>query len=193
MPLATIGGLLLILLFSIFTLASAVRYPGAFSPFNNWMSDLGTLSKNPAGYAYFNTGCILSGALIVLIVLGLDAWHFEKSNPLFVLARIIGALAAITLMLIGAFDEDTAYHSILSVAFFLLLALFLIATNLSLWDHPAYWKWIGYYAFIVIAADLVLAVTYVVFAHSTIWEWLAVFGALAWVGLLAYNMRIPVT
>jgi hypothetical membrane protein len=187
-PLATIGGMLVVVLFCFFTLASAVRYPGAFSPLDNWLSDLGTMKKNPAGYVYFNVGCILTGASIMLMAWGMDIWRVEKNTTFFMAARIIGVTSALALMLIGAFDENTPYHSLLSIAFFLLLALFLIFTNVPLWKHPAYMKWIGYYALIVIVVDLVLAVTFVVLEHAPIWEWLAVFGALAWVGLLAYNM-----
>jgi hypothetical protein len=30
--------------------------------------------------------------------------------------------------------------------------------------------------------------TFVEYAHNTIWEWLAVFSALLWVAMLAFNM-----
>ncbi|BAI62076.1 hypothetical protein MCP_2004 [Methanocella paludicola SANAE] len=189
MPLATIGGLLVILLFCIFTLASAVRYPGAFSPMDNWLSDLGTMKKNPAGYIYFNVGCILAGACTLFLVSGMGAWRVQERKLLFEAGRALGALSAFTLMLIGAFDENTAYHTMLSIAFFLLLGLFLVFTNISLWKHPAYKRWIGYYAIIAVLIDVILALTFVVYEHAPIWEWLSVFGALAWVGMLAYNMR----
>lgn len=189
MPLATIGGFMVILLFCIFTLASAVRYPGAFSPMDNWLSDLGTMKKNPAGYIYFNVGCILAGVCTLFLVSGMGAWRVQERKLLFEAGRALGALSAFTLMLIGAFDENTAYHTMLSIAFFLLLGLFLVFTNISLWKHPAYKRWIGYYAIIAVLIDAILALTFVVYEHAPIWEWLSVFGALAWVGMLAYNMR----
>ncbi len=189
LPLATIGGLLVILIFCIFTLASAVRYPGAFSPVDNWLSDLGTMKKNPAGYVYFNVGCILAGVSTLFLVSGMGAWRVKDNKLLFEAGKAFGALSAFTLMLIGAFDENTPYHTILSITFFLMLGLFLVLTNISLWKHPAYKRWIGYYAIIAVAIDMILAVTFVVYEHAPIWEWLAVFGALAWVGMLAYSMR----
>lgn len=189
LPLATIGGSLVILLFCIFTLASAVRYPGAFSPMDNWLSDLGTMKKNPAGYVYFNVGCILAGVSTLFLVTGMGAWKVQERKRLFDAGQALGALSAFTLMLIGVFDENTPYHTILSIAFFLFLGLFLVLTNISLWKHPAYKRWIGYYSIVAVAIDILLALSFVVYEHAPIWEWLAVFGALAWVGMLAYNMR----
>jgi len=189
LPLATIGGFLVILLFCIFTLASAVRYPVAFSPMDNWLSDLGTMKKNPAGYVYFNVGCILTGVSTLFLVSGMDAWQVKDNKRLFEAGRAFGVFSAFTLMLIGAFDENTPYHTMLSLTFFLMLGLFLVLINISLWKHPAYKRWIGYYAIVVVAIDVILAVTFVVYEHAPIWEWLAVFGALAWVGMLAHSMR----
>jgi hypothetical membrane protein len=187
--LATIGGMLVIVLFCIFTLASAVRYPGAFSPMDNWLSDLGTAAKNPMGYVYFNAGCILTGVSTLLLVASMGAWYVDKKAVLPILTRLMGTAAAFALMLIGVFDENTPYHTILSVAFFLLLTLFLILANASLWKHPAYQKWIGYYAAAAIVIDVIFAFTFFAYEHAPIWEWLAVFSALLWVGLLAYNMH----
>jgi len=117
LPLATIGGFLVILLFCIFTLASAVRYPVAFSPMDNWLSDLGTMKKNPAGYVYFNVGCILAGVSTLFLVSGMDAWQVKDNKRLFEAGRAFGVFSAFTLMLIGAFDENTPYHTMLSLTF----------------------------------------------------------------------------
>jgi len=63
LPLATIGGFLVILLFCIFTLASAVRYPVAFSPMDNWLSDLGTNEEEPCRLCLFQRGLYPHGRL----------------------------------------------------------------------------------------------------------------------------------
>ena len=189
LSISVIGGLLVILLFCIFTLASAVRYPGAFSPLDNCISDLGTMAKNPGGYIYFNIGCILTGVSTLLLVGGMGDWNVDKKKGVFTVGRLLGGASTVVLMLIGVFDENTPYHTILSLAFFLLLGLFLIVINIALWKHPAYKRWIGYYAIAAIAIDVIFSITYVVYEHAPVWEWLAVFGALIWVGMLAYNMR----
>lgn len=188
---ATISGVLVILAFSIFTLASAARYPGSFSPLDNWLSDLGTMAKNPGGYTYFNTGCILTGILTLLLVHGMGAWQVKKYAGIFTLGRAAGGLSAAVLMLIGVFDENSPYHGSLSILFFLLMGLFLILTNAALWPIPAYRRWAGYYALVAIVVDAALGITYFAYEHAPVWEWLAVFGTLAWVGLLAHAMRDP--
>ncbi len=190
LPLATIGGVLVILLFCMFTLASAVRYPGPFSPVDNWLSDLGTAAKNPSGYAYFNTGCILTGVCLLLLISGMGVWRVEdkRKKSLFTLSQACGALSAFTLMLIGVFDEGTPYHLALSVAFFLLQFLFIALANVSLWNDQAYDKRIGYYSAVVIIINIVFVYTFIAYEHAPVWEWLAVFSALMWVALLAYKM-----
>jgi hypothetical membrane protein len=188
LPLATIGGALVIVLFCAFTLASAVRYPGPFSPMDNWLSDLGTATKNPAGNIYFNVGCILTGISTLFVVAGMNAWRTERDKLLLAASRIFGTASAFALMLIGAFDENTPYHTILSIMFFLSLTFFMVLTNVALWKHPAYEKWIGYYAAVAVAIGVAFGFTFFAYEHAPVWEWMAAFSALLWVALFSYNM-----
>lgn len=189
LPLATIGGVLAILLFCVFTFTSAVRYPGPFSPVDNWLSDLGTATKNPAGDVYFNVGCILTGVSLLLMMAGMSAWRSgdPRKDRALMAGQACGGASAFALMLIGVFVEGTAYHGILAMMFFLLLFLFLVLANVAVWKHPAYRRWIGYYALVAIVIDLVFIYTFFAYDHAPAWEWLAVFSALLWVGLLAGN------
>lgn len=188
LPLAALGGILAIVFFCMFTFASAVRYPGPFSPMDNWLSDLGTASMNPSGNMYFNIGCILTGISILLMMAGLGVWRVgNKQKKLLAVGQACGAISAFTLMLIGVFDEGTPYHIVLSVTFFLLQFLFIALANVSLWGHPAYYRWIGYHAVVVAFIDIVFVYTFIAYEHVPIWEWLTVFSALLWVALLAYN------
>ncbi len=189
LPLATIGGTLAILIFCAFTLASAARYPGPFSPMDNWLSDLGTASKNPIGYAYFNMGCILTAVSLLLLMAGMGAWLTEdkRNKGLLALGRACGALSAVSLVLVGAFDEDTPYHTTVSVAFFVLMTMCLLLANVALWKHPAYGRWIGYCGVAAIAIGVAFGLTFFAFDGSPAWEWLSVFSCLGWAGLFAYN------
>jgi len=189
LPLSTIGGTLVILLFCVFTLASISQYPGPFSPMDNWLSDLGTPVKNPSGNLFFNAGCILTGICMLVLMAGLNIWKVEGlQKQIMALGRICGAVSAVGLMLIGVFYEGTAYHSTLSLVFFLFLFLFLVFTNVAIWDHVKYKKWIRYYAFVAIVLEVVFIYTFFAYEHAPVWEWLAVFSALLWAGMLAYNM-----
>ena len=186
-PLAAMGGMLVILIFCIFTLASGVQYPVSFSPLDNWLSDLGTALKNPAGDVYFNVGSILAGVALLIMVIGLGIWKDGKNGTLLLAGRICGVICALAMMLIGVFHEGTIYHTVMAFSFFVMLALFLALTSAALWRHAAYVKWIGYYSILVIVIDVIFVYTFIAYDHLPIWEWIAVFGGLAWVALLAYN------
>jgi hypothetical membrane protein len=99
-----------------------------------------------------------------------------------------GVLSALALMAIGIFTEGTPMHGTLAITFFALLFLFLVLTNISIFSSPQYIKWIGYYAVLVVIIDLIFIYTYFAYEKNTIWEWLAVFSALLWVMMLAFNM-----
>lgn len=188
-PLSAIGGVLVIIIFCIFTLASIALYPGSFSPFNNWISDLGNHSLNSDGSVIFNTGCILTGLAMLVLIAGLGKWAVKGWKKAALAAgQACGVLSALALMLIGVFSEGTSLHGIMSITFFSLLFLLLVLTNVALFGDTRYFRWIGYFALLAIAIDVILAYTRFAYTHDTIWEWLAVFSALLWVALLSYNL-----
>lgn len=184
---------MIIALYCVFTLTSIAQYPGPFSPMDNWLSDLGNGKLNPSGNIFFNVGCIVTGLSMLLMAWGLNAWQLEGKNKKLAMlaARASLTLSAIPLMLIGVFTEGTPLHGTLAITFFALLFVFLVLTNVALVGDRRYKKWIGYYAVLVMAVDLVFIYTFFAYERNTIWEWLAVFSALLWVGLLAYNMLEP--
>lgn len=188
-PLSAIGGVLVTVIFYAFTLASIALYPVPFSPMDNWLSDLGNANLNPSGDIFFNAGCILTGLAMLVLMAGLGQWHVDGWKRLTLMAgQACGVLSALALMSIGIFTEGTPMHGTLAITFFALLFLFLVLTNVSIFSRPQYIKWIGYYALLVVAIDLVFIYTFFAYAYNTIWEWLAVFSALLWVAMLAFNM-----
>lgn len=190
-PLSAIGGVLVTIIFCIFTLVSIALYPASFSPLNNWLSDLGNPSLNPAGSIFFNAGCILTGLAMLALVAGLGKWGAEGwKKAALVVGQACGTLSAFALMMIGVFTEGTPLHGTMSIAFFSLLFLFLVLTNIAIFADRRYFRWIGYYVLLVIAIDVIFIYTYFAYAHETIWEWLAVFSALLWVAMTSYNLLV---
>jgi hypothetical membrane protein len=188
-PLAAVAGVMVIVLFGIFTLASAVRYAGSFSPMDNWLSDLGSPIKNPSGDAYFNVGCIATGVTMLFLVAGINIWRpgSPGKGMLLTLGQVCGIVAAFALMLVGVFHEETAYHGIMALMFFLFLWLFLILVNAFLWKHPSYVRAFGHFAILAALLDVFFMYTFIAYEHAPIWEWIAVFSAQLWVAMLAYN------
>jgi hypothetical membrane protein len=188
-PASSIAGIVVIVLYCVFTFTSFALFPGAYNPTTNWLSDLGNSSLNPEGAIYYDLGCILTGIALFPFFIGLYKWYTEENwrNASIVSTQVVGSLAAFSLVMIGVFSEDYAWaHNLWSQVFFILNFLVLIMLGISLFTHPSYIKPIGYYGFIVAIINLL----FVLFSDRPILEWFTVFSALGYVGLLAYNMLI---
>lgn len=188
-PLLSIGGFLVISIFFVFTLTSLMLYRGLYSPFNNWLSDLGNPNKNPLGCIYFNYGCILTGFAIMLSVVGTSKWKTtnHKQNNLILISQYCGFLTALSLIMVGIFSENYSTHDLWAAIFFVLLLLFMIIINIALNTHIEYLKWIKHYAVVSIAVDFAFVYTNILGPDIPILEWIAVFSGLIWIALIGYN------
>lgn len=186
---SSIAGVVVIILYCTFTFTSLALYPSAYSPTANWLSDLGSSSKNPNGAIYYNWGCILTGLALFPFFIGLYKWYTKENwrNASLVATQVIGCLAAFSLIMIGVFSEDSGWaHSLWSSVFFILNLLVLVMLGASLFTHTSYIRPIAYYGFIVAIINLL----FVILNHTPILEWFTVFSALGYVGLLSYNLKV---
>jgi hypothetical membrane protein len=189
LPISSVAGILVVILFCIFTFSSWAFFSTAYSPVTNWLSDLGNSSSayNPRGAILFNLGCILTGVALFPFFIGLYEWYTEEKwrRISLLISQAVGCLAAFALIMIGFFSEDSgSLHALWSEIFFSLNFLVLILFGASLFTHPRYIRTIAYYGFIVAAINLALAFM----PNTPLLEWLTVFTALGYVGLIAYNM-----
>lgn len=185
-PLATLSGVLVILLYCVFTLISWAFYPVPFSPWNNYLSRLGNFDYSPFGAYFYNFGCVLTGAALVPFFLGLNKWHSEGrlSKILLIGGQIVGILSAIALIMIGIFSEDQGSpHMTASSTFFVLNFIVLILINVALLWHPKFLKVIAVYGFSI----NVLSLGFELAVGGPLVEWFTVFGSLGFVALLSFN------
>ena len=185
-PLTTLSGVLVILLYCVFTLISWAFYPEPFSPWANYLSRLGNFDHSPLGAYFYNLGCVLTGAALVPFFLGLNEWHSEGrlSKILLIGGQIVGVLSAIALILIGIFSEDQGSpHMTASSTFFILNFIVLILINVALLWHPKFLKVIAVYSFSVNA----LSLGFELVVGGSLVEWFTVFGSLGFVALLSFN------
>jgi hypothetical membrane protein len=104
----------------LISIAIAILLSDWFSITNNALSDLGHATKSSVA-PIFNFGLSLGGALIIYT----SALCLYKSSKVF---SAVGFLVGFTLTLVAVFDEIySGLHFKVSVAFFLSLALFLVA------------------------------------------------------------------
>jgi len=186
-PISCMAGVVVIILYCMFTFISWALYPTPYSPVDNWLSDLGNSTYNPSGAILYNVGCILTGIALFPFFGGLYKWYTDERGRKVMLmtTQAIGLFAAFSLIMIGVYSEDYGeLHSLWSSVFFMLNLLVLILIGISLFTHPSYIKPIAYYGFIVAAINLLFVLVY----RIPLFEWFTVFTALGYVGLLVYNM-----
>ncbi|MFX1344598.1 MAG: DUF998 domain-containing protein [Promethearchaeota archaeon] len=186
-PISCYTGILVILLYCIFTFTSLALFPPPFSTLDNWLSDLGNSSYNPNGAILYNLGCILTGIMLFPFFLGLNTWYTDESwykNAIRVIQGI-GCFSGFALIMIGIYSEDfIAPHVFWSEVFFNANLTILILSSLALYFHPDFIKWIFIYGIIVAIINLL----FVFFLETPILEWFTVFTALGYVGLIVFNI-----
>jgi hypothetical membrane protein len=185
-PILALAAPLVITLYCSFTLTSILLFPRAFSPFVNYLSDLGNSALNPDGAWFYNTGCILTGVALFPFFAGLYSWYPDQKSkkvPI-VIAQILAFASAFALIMIGVFSEDyLAQHLFWSDLFFVLNLLVLVLVNASLMTDRNFIRSIGYYGFAV----AVINVLFVLLSNTPVLEWFTVFSALGFAGMLGYN------
>jgi hypothetical membrane protein len=186
-PLGTKAGISLVLVYVAFTSAAWRLFPTSYSPFENWISDLGNSEYNPTGHILFNLGCVATGILGALFIFSLRAWRTgsQRQDGLLRLAQYLGALGSGLLVLVGVFSEDyPPYHGIFSVAFFATFGVFILIFVPAVFPHPKFIRLVGVFGYAALAIDIVLGAI----SREPILEWATVSGFLLFVGLLSVNM-----
>ncbi|TFH05818.1 MAG: DUF998 domain-containing protein [Candidatus Thorarchaeota archaeon] len=185
-PITILSGLLVILLYCIFTITSWALYPEPYSPLTHYLSRLGNFDYSPLGAYFYNLGCILTGISLIPFFLSLKIWYTERKSQVLLLlsGQLIGVLSACALVMIGVFSEDQgALHMTASSTFFVLNFIVLIITNLALLWHPQFVKLIALYGIAV----CLLSLSFEIAIGGSIVEWFTVFGSLIFVALISMN------
>lgn len=187
-----ISGLLLIIIFLIFTFTALALFPSSYNPLNNWLSDLGNSSYNPIGSIFFNLGCILTGLLLFIFFLGLQRWSTSSNvqKNMLKIGQLLGLFSAVSLIMIGIFSEDYgSLHWTWSALFFVSLLFVLITINLALMLNPYFKKRIFVYGIISILIDLSFIMLYIIPNNlpKPLFEWMSVLVSLGWLGMVVYN------
>jgi hypothetical membrane protein len=189
-PLTSVGSFLTIIITLACGFVSSLSYNGQFSIISNWISDLGSSSKNPNGHFYFDIGCILTGIALLFSIAGLIKWRYtnRKQNNLIKLSQYCGFLMAFALIMIGIYSEDYGrIHYFWASIYFVLTFVFLIIVNIALKNHPHYMTWIYYYTYVSILINFSFILLVIFGFHFPILEWLSVLSGLLWIWLIGYN------
>jgi hypothetical protein len=190
-PIITSAGIAAVVVYLIFASVAFLKYPGAYGPLTNWLSDLGSPLANPSGAIFYRLGCVLSGAALILFYLKLGAWNTEgkKTRVLLTIAQCMGVFSAICLIITGVFPLGTftGIHSLWSMMLYISLGFFLTFSAAALMKNPAFRKGFGYYAFLTAAVNFAFGAI----LHEMFWaEWISVGMFVAYVLMIAHNSML---
>ncbi len=185
-PLITISGAFVILLYCVFTMVSWAFYPNPYGPITHYLSRLGNFNYSPFGANFYNWGCILTGLALVPFFIGLRNWFTESliQKSIMIIGQILGVASGFALLSIGVFSEDQGDpHMTASSTFFTIIFFVLILINIALLLNPSFNKLIGAYGLGITFSSLAFALT----VGGPLTEWYTVFGSLLFVGLIAFD------
>jgi hypothetical membrane protein len=189
--LAFAGGMTAVVLYLICSAVAWWFYPRSFSPFHNWLSDLGDSVRNPRGAVFYNVGCALAAAALFFFVLGLSRWRCGRptGDGLVTASQIVGVISAFFLGMIGVYSQDLArQHLFYSNSFFSCFPVFILLLSSALTLHPHSSKSVGVLGFLVVLVGFAF---HSLFPVSRPLEWVTESGFLLFVGLVAWNTGVP--
>lgn len=180
--------MLAILTYLCLALISYAYFPTAFSPQDNWLSDLGNSNLNPAGALFYRLGSGLTGVLLALFFIGLwtIARHQSVRVKVFVLlCQIFGVIGALALLLSGIFSLGThASHSLWSVMLYIAFGTAIFFCGWAFLYFPSLSRDLSYFAFATTPVHWVMAA----FNKIHLIEWVVVALMLVFVGAVSYRM-----
>ena len=161
------------------------KFPGAFGPAGNWLSDLGNRALNPSGAAYYRLAGVLGGLLLLVFFSTLHVHagtRTRRGRVLLTLVGVFGGLASVCFVMTGVFSEDMMpVHSWFSIANYVLFGTAIALTGIAALLGEGLPRWL---AFLCIAAwgfDIASGI----FGRSRWLEWVVVAFLIAYVAALA--------
>ena len=185
-PISVISGILVITVFWSFTIISILFFPTTYNPFVNWISDLGSHSKNPNGSVFFNIGCIISGIAMFPFFAGLYEWYIggRRNKILTILTQIAGFYTALAMIMIGVFPDDyLEIHIFWSMSLFIISVLTFFLPSYALYKFK-FTRNIAIFGFIATIINLILW-----FCIIPLMEWITIIFSFCFIGIIITSMQ----
>jgi len=185
---ASSAGIAAAAVYIVFALVAFLKYPAAYGPLTNWLSDLGSPVGNPSGAIFYRLGCTLSGLGLILFYVNLRVWNtgIRRARALLITAQCAGVFSAVSLIVTGVFPlgTSTSTHSLWSMMLYISLGFFLTFSATALMKHPAFKKGFGYYAFATAGVNFAFGAV----LNQIFWaEWISVGMFIVYILMIAYN------
>ena len=184
----SIAGITAVLLYMVFSLIAFLYFPTAYSPFANWLSDLGNPTKNPSGAIFYKLSGILTSIALVPFFLGLYRWNTgeKKIRILLVVAQVSGILFAASFIMTALFPlgVNDSIHSLFSIMLFIFIGFFELFSASAIRRIPNRVKWVPYFGFSIAAVNFMLGVSFN-FVDFFVGEWIMIGMFIAYILILA--------
>jgi hypothetical protein len=172
---AVFAGLAAITVYVVFTAIAFFKYPDKFSPFANWLSDLGNPGVNQSGAVFYNAGCIIAGLGLAVFFFTLRHWGTgdRKTRYFLTAAQISGLLSASFLIVSAVFPlgSQTPVHEFASKMITIFFGFFFTFSATALLKYTGAVRWCAYYGFLSALVNFV----YGAFLFSVfVVEWVAI-------------------
>jgi hypothetical protein len=184
--LTTVAGSLSIVAFLALALASYARYPSAFNPRDNWLSDLGNSLLNPSGSVLYRVAAVLTGVLLALFFVGIGSLaqgQQTRVKVFLLLGRLFGMISALAVVMTGIFSEGQhSSHSLWSAVLYICFGTAAFFIGWALLYVRGFPRGLSYFAFVITVFDWVMSV----FNQTHFLEWVMVALMLLFVGIVSY-------
>ncbi len=183
-------GILIAAVYTLMTAISLIKYPDAFSPASNWLSDLGNKIVSPAGSIFYNTGIYMTGSLLILFFISFGVHQLPEKrmqNIMLFLTQGIGVLGSLAMILSGVFSINHPQpHSLFSM-------LLRIGLGTAFGFSVAAFLYYKKFSRLTLAVGVVTTLTDLAvsmfFPDTHLLEWLVIFLFLLYCVLLGYGVN----
>lgn len=192
-----IVGLAAVAVYVALSLVALSLYPGDPSPVDVYLSDLGNADYSPDGWAFFDLAMVLAGLLSMPFFMGLyGRYRPEAPRRWLKTGLVAGVVNGVAVVMAGVVAEHVhlGVHIGWALLIFASFLPLLVAHGVAFWRLGGFSRAVGIYGFAVCLADLGLLAA--LFATGpepglgSVMEWVAVFGYLAWVGLVSVELLV---
>ncbi len=186
LPISVIAGLFAIVVFWTSVLTSIALYPGIFNPNLNWMSNLGSCSRNPNGHVYFNIGCIISGIAMFPFFIGLYEWYIggKRNKILTILVQVAGFYTGIAMIMVGLYPIDySEMHTFWSMNLFTITVFTFIFPSIALYKYK-FTRNIARFGILATIVNLILW-----FWLNPLMEWITIIFSFCFIGIIIISMQ----
>ena len=132
----------------VFTFTSHL-FNTALTPMTDWLSNYGSPVLNPSGALFYNLGCILTAAILVVFYFGISQWYrggrvAKKYTVSYVCAQVSGLAASCCLVVASLFPIGTSsLHNTFGMMNMIGINCFMSFLSIAIFMHPHVNKAVG--------------------------------------------------